>query len=127
MNKYIKTIVFILVIMFMLSLVGCADNKKIEELQKSITGLQEQLADKEKKIAELQNSTTMMETTTTTLAMGLWDEDNPNKPNTNKKVVSTTTTTTKHVEERWLRIRRTDKIPQYQRIRPAAGKTPTAL
>jgi len=62
MNKYIKVLLPIIIIIVTFSLLGCSNNKKIDELEKTVTDLQKQLSDKE-------STTTTAAATTTTAAV----------------------------------------------------------
>ena len=58
MNKYVKALLIIVMVIFTISLLGCSNSKRISELEKTVTELQKQLSDKENKITESQNATT---------------------------------------------------------------------
>src|SRR5665647_2641198 len=59
MIKYQKTLLIIIAIIFTFSLLGCSNNKKVDELEKTVTDLQKQLSDKE----STTTTTTAVETT----------------------------------------------------------------
>lgn len=69
MNKYIKALLIIVMVIFTISLLGCSNSKRISELEKTVTDLQKQLSDKENKIKELQNVTTTTTEEATTSAL----------------------------------------------------------
>jgi len=61
MKKYIKVLLPIIIIIIAFSLFGCSNNKKLDELEKTVTDLQKQLSDKE----ITATTTTVAETTVT--------------------------------------------------------------
>ena len=61
MNKYIKMLIFFIMIIFTFSLFGCSNNKKVDELEKTVADLQKQLSD-------IESSTTTAAAVETTAA-----------------------------------------------------------
>jgi hypothetical protein len=101
MHKYIKATLLILIILIMISLVGCSDSKKISELEKTVVDLQKQLSDKDSTIKNLQNTTTITtiaEATTSTTTVPAVTSTTKIVESTTSTTVPATTTTTKTAE-----------------------------
>lgn len=68
MNKYIRVLILIIVIIFTFSLLGCSNNTRVSELEKTITDLQKQISDMESTTTTTTVAETTTEETTTTAA-----------------------------------------------------------
>ncbi len=85
MRKFLKPLFIILVItILIIVLTGCTNNTRIEELEKNIIKLQEELSEKDKIILELQSKNTMTEQSLDT------EENTDDTTNNNEELIKET-------------------------------------